>query len=123
MKYNGLGMPSKKKKNKNGGHFPKRGGGAPAGSQIFLNVQMGHRGVGGRGSDFKPKCPIILCPKVPREGGYQARMGQCLIFLFFFFFEGIPYIAKKLILVHYSNIHTTYIEACEHKPTRPKRVR
>ena len=26
----------------------------------------------------------------PREGGCQARMGQCPIFLFFFFFEGIP---------------------------------
>ena len=33
--------------------------------------------IGGRGSDFKPKCPIILCPNVPREGGCQARMGQC----------------------------------------------
>ena len=42
--------------------------------------------IGGRGSDFKPKCPIFLCPKVPREGGCQVRMGQCLIFLFFFLF-------------------------------------
>ena len=40
--------------------------------------------IGGRGSDFKPKCSIFLCPKVPREGGCQARMGQCPIFLFFF---------------------------------------
>ena len=42
--------------------------------------------LGGRGSDFKPKCHIVLCPKVPTEGGCQARMGQCLIFLFFLFF-------------------------------------
>ena len=41
--------------------------------------------IGGRGSDFKPKCPIFVCPKVPREGGCQARMGQYPIFLFFFF--------------------------------------
>ena len=26
----------------------------------------------------------FLCPKVPREGGGQARMGQCPIFLVFF---------------------------------------
>ena len=38
--------------------------------------------IGGRGSDFKPKCPIFLCPKVPREGGCPARMGQCSIFCF-----------------------------------------
>ena len=52
------------------------------------NVSLCPNFIGGRGSDFKPKCPIFLCPKVPREGGCQARMGQCLIFLFFF--EGIP---------------------------------
>ena len=47
---------------------------------------MSHFFIGGRGSDFKPKCSIFLGPKVPREGGCQARMGQCPIFLFFFFF-------------------------------------
>ena len=36
------------------------------------------------GVRLQTKCPIFLCPKVPREGGCQARMGQCLIFLFFF---------------------------------------
>ena len=40
--------------------------------------------IGGRGFDFKSKCPIFVCPKVPGEGGCQARMGQCLIFLVFF---------------------------------------
>ena len=29
------------------------------------------------------KMSHFLCPKIPREGGCQARMGQCLIFLFF----------------------------------------
>ena len=51
--------------------------------------------IGGRGSDVKPKCPIFLCPKVPKEGGCQARMGQCPLFLFFFYFEGIPYQGDK----------------------------
>ena len=38
---------------------PKRWEEVPTGSQIFPNVQMGHRGVGGRGSRWPcPKCSI-----------------------------------------------------------------
>ena len=44
-------------KNRNMGHCPKRWEGVPTGSQIFQNVQMGHGGVGGRGSQWPcPKC-------------------------------------------------------------------
>ena len=39
-----------KKRNRNVGHCPKRWEGVQTGSQIFDLVQMGHRGVGGRGS-------------------------------------------------------------------------
>ena len=38
------------KKNRNMGHCPKRWEGVKTGSQIFHIVQMGHKGVGGRGS-------------------------------------------------------------------------
>ena len=46
MKYNGLGMPSKKTQ-KYGTWSQK----VQPGSQIFHILQMGHRGVGGRGPD------------------------------------------------------------------------
>ena len=39
-----------KEKNRNIGHRPKRWEGVPTVSQIFQSVQMGHKGVGGRGS-------------------------------------------------------------------------
>ena len=45
------------KKNRNVGHCPKRWEGVQTRSQIFHIVQMGHRGVGGRGSRWQcPKC-------------------------------------------------------------------
>ena len=36
------------------------------------------------GVRLQTKMSHFSCPKVPREGGCQARMGQCLIFLGFF---------------------------------------
>ena len=60
--------------------------------------------IGGRGSDFKPKCPIFYVPKCL---GCQGRMGQCPLFLFFFYFEGIP--NQQLLLPEFHSIHTLYI--------------
>ena len=38
------------------------------------------------GVQLQTKMSHFLCPKVPREGGCQARMEQCLIFLARLFF-------------------------------------
>ena len=38
-----------------------------------VNFELSQFLIEGRGSYLKPKCPIFLCPKVPREGGCQAR--------------------------------------------------